>query len=595
MQVALSDPSAAQSVFITPEVDPDGESLVFQLTITDNSGSNASATCVVNVSWQNTSPVANAGPDQDVEDGFVVTLDGSDSSDPDDGIAYYKWIQTSGPAVTLSDSDAVSPVFTAPHVSEGGASLTFRLTDNNGAASSDTCTVNVSWLNKVPLTDAGSDQTADEGEIVLLDGSNSVDPDDRIAAYQWIQTAGPKVSLSDTTTVQATFTAPDVGAGGELLAFQLTVTDNAGIQAWDTCIVNVSWIDLPPVADAGADQTAYEGVIATLDGSGSSDPDDEISDYLWSQTGGTTVTLSDPSAVQPTFTAPDVDTDGAMLVFQLTVTDSADLRSSDTCVVNVAWVNARPVANAGSDQAVNEGSTVTLDGSDSSDPDGSVSAYLWSQSEGDDVTLSDPTAVSPCFVPRPLNKNVAGETEVLKFRLTVTDEEGLQGSDEVLITVSDNGIIGFPDDVLTFRSSAGEEMGIKVNEGNLAKLIPIPASEIDDTVNKPDNLIYGLLDMRIHTTSDRAVTATIYLPDSASDEYRWYQHSGGNGWGEYENAVFNTDRDQVTLTLVDGGAGDDGGADGSILNTSGLGTGREESNGDEDEDDTVCFIGTAED
>lgn len=185
--------------------------------------------------------------------------------------------------------------------------------------------------------------------------------------------------------------------------------------------------------------------------------------------------------------------------------------------------------------------------------------------------------------------------EVLEFRLTVTDEEGVQGGDEVLITVSDNGIIGFPDDVLTFRSPAGEEMGIKVNEGNLAKLIPIPASEITDTENKPDNLIYGLLDMRIHTTSDRAVTATLYLPHPASDEYRWYQHSSENGWGEYGNAVFNTDRDQVTLTLVDGGAGDDGGADGVILNTSGLGTGREEENDDEDEDDTVCFIGTAGD
>ena len=91
-----------------------------------------------------------------------------------------------------------------------------------------------------PTADAGPDQTVDQGVTVTLDGSNSSDPDDGITSYQWIQTAGTSVTLSDTTAVKPTFTSPDVGTNGEDLIFELTVTDNGGLQDTDTCIVFVS-------------------------------------------------------------------------------------------------------------------------------------------------------------------------------------------------------------------------------------------------------------------------------------------------------------------------------------------------------------------
>jgi len=99
----------------------------------------------------------------------------------------------------------------------------------------------------------------------------------------------------------------------------------------------------PPVADAGSDQTVDEGVNVTLDGSNSSDPDNDISSYQWTQTGGLSVTLSDISAARPFFTAPNVGPDGTSLTFQLTVTDSGGLQSTDTCIVNVSWVNLPPL------------------------------------------------------------------------------------------------------------------------------------------------------------------------------------------------------------------------------------------------------------
>jgi hypothetical protein len=102
-----------------------------------------------------------------------------------------------------------------------------------------------SEINEPPTADAGPDQTVNEGNIVILNGSNSSDPDDGIASYQWTQTAGTSITLSDSTVAQPTFTTPYVAASGEALVFDLTVTDNGGLQDTDTCIVNVIPLSAP--------------------------------------------------------------------------------------------------------------------------------------------------------------------------------------------------------------------------------------------------------------------------------------------------------------------------------------------------------------
>ena len=106
-------------------------------------------------------------------------------------------------------------------------------------------------------------------------------------------------------------------------------------------------ITIHPSANAGIDQTVDEGALVTLNGSNSSDPDNGIKSYLWVQTGGTTVTLSDDTIVQPTFTAPEVGPDGETLTFVLTVADNSDHEATDITVVNVNNIDETPPSGTG--------------------------------------------------------------------------------------------------------------------------------------------------------------------------------------------------------------------------------------------------------
>lgn len=449
--VTLTNATQSRATFVTPEVGVEGASLSFQLQVADKQGTTSTDTLIVNVTRENLPPHADAGADQIVQDGATVTLNASNSTDPNNDIVSYEWTQTEGTPVALSSPEEPETTFTAPSdVGINGISLTFELTvtDIGGLQSTDTVIVNVSFVNKPPQADAGPDQTVKPGQIVTLNGLNSTDPEDEIGSYLWTQLGGLPVTLSNPRTPEATITTPDVGPSGSSLIFQLTVTDKGGLQSTEICIINVVQSDgnQPPNADAGDEQIVRSGETVTLDGSGSTDQDDGIQSYLWTQILGPSVQLSNPRGVQPAFTAPEVNPNGVSLVFCLTVTDKGGLQSMDIAVVNVTVEsgNQPPIANAGKDQLdMSPGEEVTLDGSLSTDPDSTdvdkkndIASYRWTQLEGPPVTLSGPSVIQPTF-----NLPTTGTgTVTFVFRLTVTDIKNLLSTDTTVVTVEfENG------------------------------------------------------------------------------------------------------------------------------------------------------------
>lgn len=95
--------------------------------------------------------------------------------------------------------------------------------------------------NREPIADAGFDIQILAGDEVILDGSHSMDPDGFPVLYQWHQTDGSPVALSDPTAVQPSFVIPQEGFDNAVLVFELTVTDQGGLKSVDACnvIVNV--------------------------------------------------------------------------------------------------------------------------------------------------------------------------------------------------------------------------------------------------------------------------------------------------------------------------------------------------------------------
>ena len=313
--------------------------MTYTVTGTDVNGCENSDMVDVNV---NTLPTVDAGLDQTICEGDMVTLTGS-------GADSYVWDNS------VIDNTAFTP--------SGTMTYTVTGTDANGCENSDMVDVNV---NTLPTVNAGLDQTVCEGDMVTLTGSGA-------DSYVWDN------SVIDNTAFEASGS----------MTYTVIGTDANGCENSDMVDVNVNML---PTVDAGTDQTVCEGDMVTLAGSGADS-------YVWDNS------VIDNTAFEAT---------GSM-TYTVIGTDANGCENSDMVDVNV---NSLPTATV-------------VDNGDKTLTAGTATSYVWIDCA---TNLPVPGATSQTFAP----------TEPGSYAVIVTNSSGCEDT-SVCISVDDTGIKGLID------------------------------------------------------------------------------------------------------------------------------------------------------
>ncbi len=488
---------------------------VFQLQITDNQGATATSKVTITVNPAPVPPVANAGSNQTITlPSNTVTLNGSASTAPGGTITQYSWSEVSGPsAASITTATAVTS--TATGLVQGVYVFQLQVTNNLGATSTSTVTITVNPAPvQSPIANAGTDQIITlPTNSVSLNGSASTDPYGTITAYAWTQISGPAgASISSASSATTNVTALVQG----VYVFQLQITDNQGATATSKVTITVNPAPVPPVANAGSNQTiTLPTNSATLDGSKSYATGGTISAYAWTELSGpNTATIAGAATVNPTVSGLVAGT----YIFQLTVTDALGVSSASTVTITVKAAPIQPpVANAGSNQTITlPSNTVTLNGSASTAPGGTITTYTWSE-------VSGPSTAS-ITAANAVTTTVTGLVQgSYVFQLMVTDNQGISASISVTITVNpapvqspianagSDQIITLPTNSVTLDGSAstdpyGTITGYAWTETSGPAAASISAASAAST--SVTALVQGVYVFQLQITDNQGATAT---------------------------------------------------------------------------------------
>jgi PKD repeat protein len=281
-----------------------------------------------------------------------------------------------------------------------------------------------------PIAEAGPDQTVDEGETVTFDGSGS---SDNVGIINWAWTfeyGSDEITLNGISP-SFTFDIPGI------YTIRLNTSDAAGQWHEDSMTVTVRDIT-PPITNAGDDQTVPAGTTVTLNGSRSTD-NGKIKSYSW-----TFIYDDEEQNLEGEVVSFTFDISGFYSI-RLNVSDAAGYWHEDTVTITVRDITA-PIVNAGDDQTVPVGTTITLNGSLSTD-NGLIKSYSWTFIYDDEEQNLEGEVVSFTF----------DEKGVYEILLTVRDEFDNIGEGSVTITVEE---VGDPGEVESVKGDDKEELSV---------------------------------------------------------------------------------------------------------------------------------------
>ena len=380
------------------------------LQVTDDDGATDTDTATVTVA--NAGPTADAGGPYTVVQGTVLTVDGSGSSDPDGVLVSYEWDCdiSGGPGFS---SPSTSSLFTCTYAAQGTYTARLRVTDDDG--SSDVGDATVFVTNQPPVAEAGGPYSGSQSVAMPVFAFGSTDADGSIVTYEWDCTNDGTWDVTSTSETGDTCMYPNIGS----YTIALRVTDDDGAQATDTATALIGNQD--PVAAPGGPYAALQGQALTIDGSASADTDGALVDFAWDCDSSNGVSLTSTGT-----TSSFGCTYAAVGTYTVTLQVTDDDGATNTVTTTVSVSNGAPVAVAGGPYLGVKNVAVSLDGSASSDADGTLVSYAWDcDSDGSvDVTQSTPVAVC-----------IYAGVGTYTATLVVTDNDGGTATDTATVNI----------------------------------------------------------------------------------------------------------------------------------------------------------------
>ncbi|GAB3680213.1 PKD domain-containing protein [Salinisphaera aquimarina] len=240
----VSKPSGSDAVLTraqaaTPSFTADADgAYVAQLVLGSGAQESPADQVTITATRGNTRPSADAGADQNVKTGALVTLDGGASADADGNTLTYRWSVTSRPAASkapLSNSTTRTPSFTAGVAGRYVVSLV--VSDGTVSSRADSVVVIASQGNSVPVAEAGANQEIATGATVQLDGRASSDADGDTLSYSWrivSQPQGSAAGLANPNSARPSLTTDALGD----YVIELVASDGQASSVADRLVVS---------------------------------------------------------------------------------------------------------------------------------------------------------------------------------------------------------------------------------------------------------------------------------------------------------------------------------------------------------------------